>query len=323
MTGLASVANRLIEVAVSTGELHAWWAVTGAWINAWFWYPLFVAATVFTLLLFPSGLPSPRWRPVAWVAAVVTAALTVWSCFAPVLEFGDSSDSPTIQNPLASWVPGPVSDAFSGSEGIGGVILLITMGFAVAAPVMRYRRGTVIEREQLRWFAFAAVLLIMYAAASQLVIPDGGGWLNDFALAVILTFFPISCAMAILRYRLFEIDRIISRTVSYVVVTGLVLAVYAGVITATTRLFPDSSSLAVAAATLIAAALARPLLRRVRERVDRRFDRTRYDQLATVEAFGNDVRNLVDPADLQSRLLSTVGAALQPAKVALWADVRR
>jgi len=155
-----------------------------------------------------------------------------------------------------------------------------------------------------------------------ILLPDNGGPLNDILLSVVLTLFPVSCGLAILRYRLYDIDRLISRTASYAIVTTLVIATYAVVVTTITSLLPDSaSSLAVAAATLSAATLARPLLKRVQRVVDRRFDRTRYDQAATVDTFGRDMRNLVDGNDVQARLLTTVGSTLQPATISLWVEL--
>lgn len=320
-TGLSGLAGGLIDHALAVGDTSSWWAVLGAWINGWFWYPLFMAATIFTFLLFPTGLPSRRWRPVAWTGVAVTVLFTLSGAFQQTLEFGDNTSDPTTPNPLATHLPVSVTNALDISEGVGGPLVLALLAAAMVAPVLRYRRGSTVEREQLRWFAFAAVLLVAYVPLAEFTQLNNTPY-NDLALAVILTLFPISCGLAILRYRLFEIDRIISRTTSYAIVTALVVGTYAVVVTTVTTLMPDSSNLAVAGATLVAAALARPLLRGVQSAVDRRFDRTRYNQRATVETFGRDVRNLVDADDVQARLLITVGTTLQPATSSLWAARR-
>jgi hypothetical protein len=129
---------------------------------------------------------------------------------------------------------------------------------------------------------------------------------------------PIACGIAILRYHLYDIGRIISRTTSYAIVTAAVLVVYAAVIASFTRLVPDSSDLAVAAATLVAAALARPLLRRVQAAVDRRFNRTRYDAQHTVDTFGSQLRSEIDADTVSGELVWAVRRALEPREVTLW-----
>jgi hypothetical protein len=141
---------------------------------------------------------------------------------------------------------------------------------------------------------------------------------SEIALALVIAMIPLSCGVAILRYHLYDIDRIVSRTASYAIVTGLVLAVYAVIVTSASRFLHSNSPLVVAGATLVAAALARPALRRVQVVVDRRFDRARYDGARTVDEFGGQLQRTVDVEVVQGDLLRTVQESLQPTTTALW-----
>ena len=145
-------------------------------------------------------------------------------------------------------------------------------------------------------------------------------WLLTLQIAVLLSFLliPAAFGIAILRYHLYDIDRIISRTTSYALVTGLLLATYATVVATATRLLDTEQPVVVAAATLTVAALARPVLRRVQSVVDRRFNRSRYDAVRTVDAFGARIRNQVDPHHVREDLVAVVNATLQPDTVTLW-----
>ncbi len=175
--------------------------------------------------------------------------------------------------------------------------------------VVRFRRSVGEERQQLKWFVFCA------AAAFAL------WWLQPWApwMFLVVALLPgIGIAVALLRYRLYDIDRIISRTTSYALVTGLLIATFAVVVTAVSKFVGSQSSVAVAAATLTAAALARPVLRRVQRAVDRRFDRSHYDAIRTVETFGMTLRQEVDPQQVCATLVATVQSSLMPGQVAVW-----
>ena len=314
MTGLAGLAGGLVDLAVAIGDTTSSWAVLAAWLTTVFWFPLIMAATIFTFLLFPTGLPSPRWRPVAWFAVAVTLVGTFASASQPVLSRGEGADASSVPNPLVSHLPAWWAWALDNGKTVGGATVLALLAISLGALVLRYRRGNDIEREQLRWFAFAAVVLVCF-----ILLPDNGGPLNDILLSVVLTLFPVSCGLAILRYRLYDIDRLISRTASYAIVTMLVIATYAVVVTTITSLLPDSSSsLAVAAATLSAATLARPLLRRVQHAVDRRFNRARYDAQRTVDAFCERLRNEVAADLVMADLRNVVTQTLTPTAVSVW-----
>jgi hypothetical protein len=294
-----------------------WYAVLGAWAQNWLWYPLFGLATTFTVLLYPSGLPSRRWRPVLATAIVSIAAIVAMGALAPTLQVGDTG--PTVDNPLSfGWLP-----SFADGEGSPLFVAATLVGLlgcslaAVVSAVIRYRRAAGVERLQLRWFAFAVVTVVVAEVVSNLPLPAAPVLPNVVADAA-LCLVPISCGVAILRYRLYDIDRVISRTTSYALVTGLLLACYAVVVTLVPRLLPVSSSFAVAAATLAAAAAARPLLRRVRVAVDRRFNRARVDAERTVQAFGTRLRDEVDPGQVVRELVGATHATMQPATVGVW-----
>jgi peptidoglycan/LPS O-acetylase OafA/YrhL len=182
----------------------------------------------------------------------------------------------------------------------------------VFSVALRWRRSSGIERLQLRWFLAAVVAV---AIGFLLTFHNSGA---NAAFGFTVSLIPIACGVAILRYRLYDIDRIISRAASYAIVTGVLLVTYALVVTSVTRLMPDASTLAVAAATLSAAALARPLYRRVQQAVDRRFNRARYDAQHTVDDFGARLRHEVDTDLVAGDLLGVVRLTLQPAGVALW-----
>ena len=171
---------------------------------------------------------------------------------------------------------------------------------------------------QIRWVTFAAVLL------GVLVVPASvasNSTLSTILWAVKLSLLPAAMGLAILRYHLYDIDRIISRTTSYAIVTGCLVVTYAGIVALASRVLHTSSPIVVAGATLTAAALARPILRRVQDAVDRRFNRSRYDAQHTVDAFGARLRHSSQPESVQTDLVAAVELTIQPTSVKLW--VRR
>jgi hypothetical protein len=267
------------------------------------------------LLRFPNGtlLASPWWQCFSTASLCYLLLLTfVLSTGGPVNEGGGTNAY------YISWVP----------PSLAILILLfpVVIGISVFSLVRRFRRAASVEREQIRWITWAAATSgVLYSVT--LLASIGSDWgagapplLSVLQAAALLSFclLPMSIYVAVLKYRLFDIDRIISRTTSYVVVTGLLLATYGAVVATLTRLVPGSSSLAVAAATLAAAAAFRPLLRRVQLRVDARFNRERYDAVKTVEQFASDLRQIVDPDVVIDDLLAVVGHTLEPTTVRLW-----
>jgi hypothetical protein len=267
----------------------------------------------FILLLTPTGsLPSPRWR---WWA-IVTAAVPVVFLLGQPLSAGllDGPDQP-VTSPLA--VPG-----LAGLILVTSIALILFSQLAilvdVASLVMRFRRARRTERQQLRWVAMAAGLLAAAVMVTVIGAFTGHPALLEWTSGLFVALLPVATGAAILRYRLYDLDRIISRTLAYGLLTLLLGLGYAVVVLGLGRLLPDSSSVAVAAATLAVAAVFQPARRRIQAVVDRRFNRRRYDAARTVEGFAARLREQVDLDALTGELLAVVEETMQPAQVSLW-----
>jgi hypothetical protein len=268
----------------------------------------------FVLLLTPTGsLPSPGWR---WWARV-TAAAPVVSLLAITLA-PHPFDRPhqAAENPLD----------LSGVD--GAPLLVYQVGFAVAnlavlvgaaSLVVRFRRAGAMERQQLRWVALAAALVALGSVVVLAAVATGAdprllGWVAGFYVAVL----PLAIGAAILRYRLYDLDRIISRVLAYGLLTVLLGGGYAAVVLGLGQRLGRGSSLAVAAATLAVFGLSQPARRRIQEAVDRRFNRRHYDAAQTIQAFSERLRQHVDLDDLTAELLAVVDQAMQPTTASLW-----
>ncbi|MDP9219726.1 MAG: hypothetical protein M3P23_04205 [Actinomycetota bacterium] len=272
----------------------------------------------FVLLLFPDGrFLSRQWRRFGQVAVLLTGVSVLALAVAP----GELGLTAGIDNPFGLSSDSELADLVAGAPfelTIGAPVILCAL-VGVACLVVRWRRAGAEQRAQLKWVLFAAAAGFTAVVLSASLIPLVGEWANNMAWNVALAVIPVAAGASILRYRLYDIDHIVSRTVSYTVVTGLLVAVYAGLVTAVSRLIPENSkSLAVAASTLAVAALLQPLLRRVRAVVDRRFNRSRYDSARTVEAFSLRLREQVDLGALQADLLAVVHETMQPTSARLW-----
>ena len=330
LSGVAGVAGVLTSQPGATVRPAAWYVVLAAWYQQWFWFPTFAMSTVLTVLLFPDGLPSRRWRPVLWTTIGSIAVLTTLAAFDPTLSSAATTGHPApppLPNPLASPGLPVLGQGMSSPLFLLAYVTLFGCGVAaVVSAVLRYRRSRGVERLQLRWFVFAVAvslvtLVVVVAAGVVNSQANDGGWVSfavDAVLNLALAFVPVSCGIAILRYHLYDIDRLVSRTTSYALVTALVLVVYATVVTLVPRLVPNSSSVAVAVGTLLAAAVARPALRRVQAAVDRRFNRARVDAQQAVDAFGERLRDEVDTNNVRTDLIVAVDRTLQPATIRLW-----
>jgi hypothetical protein len=294
--------------------------VWAAWFINWSLPLLFPTGLLtFLLLLFPDGRPlAPRWWAVGWLGVGLGAFSVLVSCLYPGPM--QVSGLPGVLNPtgVRGWtfldpnsLPGGIVWA------LGGACLLA----AAASVFLRYRRSAGEERLQLKWFAWAAVvsLALLAALLPASAMTKIGQVLWDVAVVVgIGLALPIAIGIAILKYRLYAIDKIISRTVSYALVTGLVVAVYLGSVALLTRVLPIRGSVGIAAAVLAAAAVFNPLRRRVQAAVDRRFDRARYDAERVVAQFSVQLREQVDLDVLGHDLLGVVNQVLAPAYLALW-----
>jgi len=238
------------------------------------------------------------------------AAATILIAFTPADITNILPWNPIGLDALPVWVW-----ALAGPVGGFGTVLISVLG--VAAVVSRYRRGAGVEREQLRWFVAAVLLAVVPITVS----PLGGGPVA-FLLAVFgLLLVPVSVWIAVTRYRLYEIDRLISRGLSWAVVSGLLVAVYAGAILLLQTVLGDvigGQTVAVAGSTLLAAALFQPLRRRVQTAVDHRFNRARYDAERTTTDFAERLRDEVDVDHLRTALAATANGAVHPSGVGVW-----
>ena len=264
----------------------------------------------FILLLTPTGsLPSRRWRWWARVAVAATVAGVVSSALTPFQEPG-----PSAANPLAV----PALAGLLVVRGVAFVVAGLAIPIGAASLVVRYRRARALERQQLRWLAAAAVPVAVVVAAFAAMVLAGNEvpltWLPGVCLVVL----PLAIGAAILRYRLYDLDRIISRAVAYGLLTLLLGGGYAGVVLGLGQLLGQDSSLVVAMATLAVAAAFQPARRRIQQVVDRRFNRRRYDAAQTIQAFSGRLRQQVDLDTLTAELLAVVDQTVQPTRVSLW-----
>ena len=295
-------------LAVVPGSLP--FADVMAWVALWVWAPGFTLLVTLAVLLFPDGRPpSPRWRPVVWAPFAVMALLAIpmaiatWPLRGPALL--GSTDSLT----------GTAVEIARGLQFVGIIATPLVAGASIAGMVARFRRAGEIEREQLKWFTFAAVPEVGFIVASAFVT------MPAFTTVLIAPLLPAAATIAILRYHLFEIDRIVSRTIAYLAVTGILVATYAAVILVLQgplSAVTAGDTIAVALSTLVVAALFQPLRRRAQTVVDRRFDRARIDAERTAAAFSDRLRDETDIATVTADLDGTVRDALKPTVLTLW-----
>ena len=269
----------------------------------------------FLVLLFPTGrLLSRRWRPVAWaIGLVLDLYLTALLLTPGPIDLG-LSDNP--DNPLGLESAEGLLRTIQTIAGIAAPILVLT---ALASLVMRFRLSRGVERQQLKWFTFVVVAdLVLLVGVAERVGPV----LGPLVLPVGLSMIPIAIGVAVLRYRLYDIDQIINRTLVYGLLTALLAAVYAGVVLLLVQLSggigTTPPSWAVAGATLAAAALFQPARRRIQAAVDRRFNRRKYNTAKTIEAFSTRLRDQVDLETLSTEVLAVVDQTMEPTRVSLW-----
>jgi hypothetical protein len=292
-------------------------AVAGAWANSWSWFVFLALVFVYLPLLFPEGrLPSRRWLPVAVLPGIALAAIVVLGALADTLP-GQTVDY-RIDNPIGIEGLAPVEEL----PIFFAVTVLFTVGVvgAFVSVAVRFRRSRGIERQQLKWFLYAAAPILLVPFSEYLpVIVDAlsFGW--------VFIGFPAAVGIAVLRYRLYDIDLVINRTLVYGALTATLALVYLGSVVGLQRLLSPvvggSNQLAVVASTLLIAALFGPLRRRVQSFIDRRFYRRKYDARKTLEAFSERLRGVSDLDGLNAELLAVVRETVQPEHASLWLRV--
>ncbi len=321
-------ANRIGRLALATGALGSFVALSdsvarsaqaipgqewAAWLAVW-GFPATLAPPLLLILVFPTGhLASSRWRVVGALITVGVLGLAVGNAFTPRMV-----DYPALQNPVG--IP-----AFSGSPlESGGVAWFPVLGGAIAAAVglvPRLRRAQGIEREQLKWITFAAALHGLSWVVLAVDLPGTAGELAQYAIFATLLLIPIATGIAILRYRLYDIDVVIRRTLVYGVVVAILAGIYVAMILALQSILSriiGGETLPVALSTLVIAVLFGPLRRNVRDAVDRRFYRSRYDHDRLLVAFGTRMRDEVELDSVSRTLTGVAGQAVRPASITLW-----
>jgi hypothetical protein len=289
------------------------WAGTVMWPSGY----LFLALL---LLLFPNGrLPSPRWRPVALVLAASWSLTILYSAFAPATTVA----SVTFPNPVGIQALGhPTWKAVA--QGAAAVAVA-TLAAAALGPLLRFRRADPAQRQQLKWFAFVivvSVVTLVVALAVGGALPVVATMLWGVATVGVVAGLPAAVGLAILRYRLYDIDRLINRALVYATLTAVLGLGYAGAVLVLGQLFGGvgerTPSWVVAGATLTVAALFQPARRRIQQAVDRRFNRRKYNTAQTIQTFSTRLRDQLDLDTLSAELVAVVDQTMEPTRVSVW-----
>jgi hypothetical protein len=286
-----------------------------AWVSSWLWVP-HIALFLYLALLFPDGrAPSPRWQPFAWLVGVVAVVGMVAVAFWPERAAGFDLTNHPIGMEVATDAVNPVE------------IILYTLALvAMSSLVVRLRHSKGVERQQVKWFAFAVAVLAISAILAYVVSETLGirwlAWISSVLVIVGVVGLPVAMGIAIFRYRLYNIDVLINRTLVYGSLTAVLILVYVGSVVLLQELFltltGEQSQLAVVVSTLAIAALFNPLRRRIQEVIDRRFYRRKYDAAKTLTGFSAKLRDETDLDALMDDLVGVVRETMQPAHVSLW-----
>lgn len=289
------------------------------WATEWAPLPADFAIFLFLPLLFPTGrLPSARWRPVLWAAVGGSGLFMVGEALVEgplethvriAQQYGAGIDNPVgiVPSGTILFRPGEFDDVLD-------PFLFAVLIAVWSAALIRFRRSQGEERQQFKWFGYSLVPLAAFAVLLESVVAP-------LAFLAVAPLPAVALVIAILRYRLYDIDRVISRTLSYALLTALLGGVYAGLVLllgVALRPFTGGSDLAVAGSVLVVAALFQPLRRRVQAAVDRRFNRARYDAEQAIDAFAVRLRQEVDLDRLTGELTRVVGTTMHPARVSVW-----
>jgi hypothetical protein len=318
LTGLLGSLTSLADgyatytIVTNPGALPA--ARLAAWVVAWIWIPTALPAITLLFLLFPDGkLLTRRWRLVAIFDLAIISLVLFCVAFRP----GPFEDFPQVINPLGIGKDGGVLDILAV---VGLILLAPAIALSAAGMVVRFRRSTGPERLQFKWLTAAAIFAgVAFIASIALAFVNVSVF--AYAIAPIFAAVPVSVGLAVLRYRLYDIDRIINRTLVYGLLSALLALIYFGLVVglqAAFRPVSGSSNLAIVLTTLIVAALFLPARRRLQTAVDRRFNRRAYDAARTIDAFSARLREEIDLDSLRYEMLAVVHETMQPAGVSLW-----
>ena len=284
-------------------------------LSSWIWVPI-IGLLIFLLLLFPNGqLPTRRWRPVAWIGGAVIAMGAINEALVP----GTIDGLEPLRNPLGIEGAKRILALLSTiSQALAAALLLV----AAASLFVRLRRARGEERQQVKWLAYAATVLATSFFLSSVSGAIGASWVGFVLSMVGFLGIPMAAGIAVLKYRLYEIDLLINRTLVYGALTAMLALVYFGTVVAMQYTFRaltgQESQLAVVASTLAIAAIFNPLRRRIQDFVDRRFYRRKYDARKTLEAFSAKLRDETDLGALTNDVVGVVRETMQPAHVSVW-----
>lgn len=303
----------------------AWWQVPLAMVSGPSWFGLLLTVMILIPLLFPTGSPpTPRWRWVAWASVAAFLVLTLAWTFQEEFctDWGDEGCRAAVANPIG------ISGAANPEESIVGVLafglLLLCSLAALASLVVRFRRATRVEQSQIKWVLLSFGVFVLGFVVFDVIWvemlgqPEPSGVVATVVDQVTWVLIPASIALAILRYRLYDIDRIISRTLSYALILGLLGLVALGLVSGFALFLPNDDPLVVAISTLVVAALFNPLRKRVQQAVDRRFNRSRFDAERVVQGFASTLQERVDAEGVVDGWLGVVSETMQPAAVGVW-----
>ena len=290
--------------------------VPAAWLGAWTVPPTIGILVVILPIVFPSGqLPGPRWR---FFVVGVIVAMTI-GVFAAATAPGPLDNIEGLANPVI--LPVPVSDWVQTLNTISNGVAVVAFLVAISGLLLRFRRSRGIERQQLKWFLFVASVAALFLGLSIVLI---SGPISDavWILGLLtMAFMPVAIGIAVLRYRLFEIDRIVSRAVGYGLVTAVVAGLFIAVVLVTEALldpFTEANTLAVVISTLIVASIIQPLRRRIQALVDRRFDRAKVDATRSVALLAERLGAAVELDAIRDDVLRTVDATVRPTSAGIW-----
>jgi hypothetical protein len=277
------------------------------------WIPFILLPATFLLLLFPDGrLLSPRWRPIGWCAAVAISGGFITQALTP----GKLEDYPQVTNPF-----GVTSSVLDPLTGLSFLLILVAIVGSSASLIIRFRRAEGVQRLQMKWLAFAGAVAAAVFPIAVLAYSVADGAVSNVAIMLSVLGLPVAAGVAILRYRLYDIDVVINRTLVYGALTATLAASYLGSVLLLQLALSGltaGSGLAVAASTLAVAGMFTPARSRIQELVDRRFYRRKYDAARTLETFAARLRDEVDLGALDAELRDVVAETMQPAHVSLW-----